>query len=82
VDYAVADTVLGPYSDAGNDAGPRVLRTIPGKVIGPGHNSIVRGPDDKDYLAYHAWDAAMTARRLCIDPLAWTAHGPRSKATA
>jgi hypothetical protein len=26
---------------------------------------------------YHAWNAAMTARELCIDPLAWTAAGPR-----
>jgi len=77
VDYAVADHVLGPYSDIGNEAGPRVLRTVPGKVIGPGHNSLVTGPDGLDYLAYHAWDAAMTARRLCIDRLLWTADGPR-----
>ena len=80
VDYAVADHVLGPYSDAGNEAGPRVLRTVPGKLIGPGHNSIVQGPDGKDYLAYHAWDAAMSARQLCIDPLRWTPEGPRSRA--
>jgi len=45
VDYGVADHILGPYSDAGNESGPRVLRTIPNHVIGPGHNSIVTGPD-------------------------------------
>lgn len=77
VDYAVADHVLGPYSDAGNDNGPRVLRTAPGRVIGPGHNSIATGPDGSEYVIYHAWDAAMTARRLCIDPLQWTPEGPR-----
>ena len=81
VDYAVADHVLGPYSDAGNEAGPRVLKTVPGKVLGPGHNSLVTGPDGEDYLAYHAWDAAMTGRRLCIDRLEWTPEGPRSKVT-
>lgn len=81
VDYAVADRVLGPYSDAGNEAGPRVLRTIPGKVLGPGHNSLVAGPNGHDYLAYHAWDAGMTGRRLCIDRLKWTREGPRSEAT-
>lgn len=81
VDYAVADHVLGPYSDAGNETGPRVLRTIPGKVLGPGHNSLVTGPDGLDYLAYHAWDPAMTGRRLFIDELRWTPGGPRCGVT-
>jgi beta-xylosidase len=80
VDYAVADCVTGPYSDAGNESGPRVLRTIPGKVIGPGHNSIVTGPDGQtDYIVYHAWDKEMTARRMFIDPLLWTEEGPIAK---
>ena len=26
---------------------------------------------------YHAWDAAHSARRMCIDPLIWTETGPR-----
>jgi len=80
VDYAVADSVLGPYSDAGNEAGPRVLRTIPGRAIGPGHNSIVAGPDGEDYLVYHAWDPQMTARRMQISRLDWTPEGPRCEA--
>lgn len=79
VDYAVADNVTGPYSDEGNDTGPRVLQTLPGKVIGPGHNSVVTGPDGKDYAAYHAWDAAMARRQLCIAPITWTRQGPRCK---
>ncbi len=77
VDYGVADQVAGPYSDAGNEKGPRVLRTSPGRVIGPGHNSFITGPDGLDYMVYHAWDPAMTARRMCIDPLVWTLEGPR-----
>jgi beta-xylosidase len=77
VDYGVADYVIGPYSDAGNETGPRVLRTVPNQVIGPGHNSIVAGPDGEDYLAYHAWDKGMKARRMFIDKLIWTADGPR-----
>jgi beta-xylosidase len=80
VDYGVSDTVLGPYSDAGNESGARVLRTVPGKVIGPGHHSIVEGPDGKsEFIVYHAWDSAMTARRMCIDPLEWASEGPRCK---
>jgi beta-xylosidase len=78
VDYGVAEHVLGPYSDAGNEKGPRVLKTIPNHVIGPGHNSIIRGPDgETDYIVYHAWDKQMKLRRMCVDELVWTPDGPR-----
>jgi beta-xylosidase len=77
VDYATADSVLGPYSNAGAEHGPRVLRTLPGQVIGPGHNSIAVGPDGEQYIIYHAWDKDMTARQMCVDRLVWTAEGPR-----
>jgi GH43 family beta-xylosidase len=78
VDYLVADRVLGPYMDTNDGSGPRVLKTVPRLVLGPGHNSIVTGPDGTtDFLVYHAWDPAMSARRLFIDQLLWTADGPR-----
>jgi beta-xylosidase len=78
VDYGIADTIVGLYSDAGNEAGARVLRTIPGKLFGPGHNSVVKGPDGElDYLVYHAWNDRFDARQMCIDPLMWTPDGPR-----
>jgi beta-xylosidase len=78
VDYAVADHVLGPYTDQADASGARVLRTRGPVLIGPGHNSVVRGPaGETDYLVYHAWDRGMTARRLCIDPIDWTSEGPR-----
>lgn len=78
VGFAVADHPLGPYTDEWGHLGPRVLRGIPGKVLGPGHNSVVVGPDERtEFVVYHAWDPAQTARRLCIDPLEWTDEGPR-----
>lgn len=78
VDYGVADQVIGPYSDAGNESGPRVLRSVPGSVLGPGHNSIAVGPDGQaEYVVYHAWNMGMDARRMCIDLLIWTPEGPR-----
>jgi beta-xylosidase len=78
VDYAAAPRVLGPYTDAGNEAGARVLRTVPGKVIGPGHHSIVLGPDDQtEFIVYHAWDPQMRGRRMHLDRLVWTEEGPR-----
>lgn len=71
---AVADHPLGPWRDAGD--GP-LLRTVPDHVVGPGHACVVPGPGSQDVLVYHAWDAARTARRMCLDPLLWTADGPR-----
>jgi len=77
VDYVVADSVLGPYTGQGTEA--RVLKGIPGRVRGPGHHSIVVGPDGKtEYIVYHAWDPAMKVRQLCIDKLRWTPAGPRT----
>jgi GH43 family beta-xylosidase len=79
VDFAVAERVMGPYSDTGSEAGPRVLRTIPERVLGPGHNSIARGPNgETEYLVYHAWGPDRQARRMFVDRLIWTAEGPRS----
>jgi len=78
VSYGVASHVFGPYRDEWSMEGPAVLRGIPGMVLGPGHNSLVLGPDGQThFIVYHAWDAAKTARRMCIDPLVWTAEGPR-----
>lgn len=78
VDYGVSEKIEGPYSDIGNECGPRVLKSVPGHVIGPGHHSIVVGPDNKtEYIAYHSWDTGMKARRLCLDKLIWTKDGPR-----
>lgn len=76
VDWAVADRVTGPYTGAGRSA--RVLRGVPGRVRGPGHHSIVVGPDGRDWIVYHAWNADMTVRQMCIDPLLWTQSGPRT----
>jgi beta-xylosidase len=78
VGFATADDPLGPWRDDFAQHGPYVLKGVEGKVIGPGHNSVVLGPDDKTlYIVYHAWDAGRTARRMCIDPLTWTHDGPR-----
>jgi len=78
VGYGVADHALGPYTDECTTTGPRVLRGIPGTVLGPGHTSLARGPNGRtEFLIYHAWDTAQTARRFCMDPLRWTPDGPR-----
>lgn len=75
VGCAVADHVLGPYQDAHVLEGASVLRTSD-LLFGPGHNSVVAGPDGEDRICFHAWDAGYTARRLHVARLQWTDHGP------
>jgi beta-xylosidase len=80
VDYVVADHPMGPYTGQGDHA--RVLHGVPGKVRGPGHHSIVTGPDGTtQVVVYHAWDSGMTRRQLCIDRLEWMQSGPRCTPT-
>jgi beta-xylosidase len=76
VGYAVADHPLGPWTVAGRDE-PTILRTVPGRVLGPGHASIVAAPSGEDVIVYHGWDPDATARTMRIDRLEWTADGPR-----
>jgi GH43 family beta-xylosidase len=76
VGVVVADHPLGPWSVPGDGDGEPILRTVPGQVIGPGHNSVVTDASGQDVIVYHAWDVEQTARRMCIDPLVWTPDGP------
>lgn len=49
-----------------------ILRTLPGQVIGPGHNSVVRGPDNRQlFCVYHRWAVDGSGREMAIDPLDW-----------
>jgi GH43 family beta-xylosidase len=77
VSYVVADHPLGPYRlpEGGHEA--LLMRSRPGRVIGPGHNSFVASPDgSQTWIVYHAWDVARTARRMCIDRLDWEGDRP------
>ena len=78
VGYCLADHPLGPWKDEGHREGPSVLTTLPERVLGPGHNSVILGPDLlTPYVVYHGWDTACTARYLRIDPLVWVDGRPR-----
>jgi beta-xylosidase len=71
VDYLVADHPMGPWREVGGALGPQVIRTIPGKVLGPGHNSIITNDAGEDFIIYHAWNHEMTERQLWVDRLNW-----------
>lgn len=76
VDFVVADHPRGLWINSTGER-PRTLRTLPGKVLGPGHNSVTKGPDGgTDYIVYHAWNPERTARLMRIDPLEWRESGP------
>jgi beta-xylosidase len=78
VEFAVADHPLGPWRDESARHGPTVLKAVPGQVTGPGHASVVMGPDGQQlFMVYHSWDRTHTVRRMCIDPIQWTPEGPR-----
>jgi GH43 family beta-xylosidase len=79
ISSAVSDHPMGPYQPVVSGDTADVLRTVPGKVIGPGHGSAVVGPDNvTEYLAYHAWDIDHTGRFLHLDRLLWDGGRPVS----
>lgn len=75
VSWVEAASLLGPWS-APEERDARLLASVPGRVRGPGHNSIVTTPGGIDVLVYHAWDEPGTRRQMWIDPLEWTSRGP------
>jgi GH43 family beta-xylosidase len=69
---------MGPYEDKWSKDKASVLRTIPDELIGPGHNSVIMGPDNEtNFMVYHSWDTDRTARQMSIDPIVWTEEGPK-----
>ncbi|MGV3719534.1 MAG: glycoside hydrolase family 43 protein [Actinomycetota bacterium] len=78
VSFAVADHPAGPWKEAVGREGPPLLRTVPGRVIGPGHNSVIVGPDLlTEYLVYHGWDPEGSGRYPRIDRLWYEGGAPR-----
>lgn len=77
VSYVVADHPLGPFSRPLGADSALLMSSRAGKVIGPGHNSFTVSPNGREtWIVYHAWDTAMTGRRMCIDRLDWIEGRP------
>ncbi len=72
--YATAESLDAPgewnQTCNGVDSLP-ILRSLPDQdVIGPGHNSVVSGPDNRQrFCVYHRWATKNDERVLNIDPL-------------
>jgi hypothetical protein len=73
VSYATADSLS--RSDEWEQAADGknvlpILRTVEGKVTGPGHNSVVRGPDNRQlFCVYHRLEGEN--RLMAVDRLEW-----------
>ncbi len=81
VSYAVGNHPMGPFASTPGADGPKLLRTRPGLVIGPGQASVIHAPDNAhEYIVYHAWDPQHTKRLMRIDRLDWSVEGPSSPA--
>ena len=77
VGCAVSDTVAGTYVDGQSKDKASVIHTIPGELIGPGHNSVILGPDGKTWFnVYHSWNADRSKRQMCMDPIDWKDGAP------
>ncbi len=66
-----------------------LLRTIAGEgILGPGHNSVVRGLDNRElFCVYHRWNQQTRERVMAIDRLTWeddrlVIQGPTSQLQA
>jgi GH43 family beta-xylosidase len=74
VSYATARGLQDPgeWTQAADGSAVLPILRSGGEVVGPGHNSAVRGPDNRQlYCVYHRWSADRKDRVLAIDPLDW-----------
>jgi len=76
VSWAVSDTPLGPWSHAPKTT-PRLLETVPGELIGPGHNSLTTDPLGRDAIVFHAWDERHSRRRMHVNHISFDPELPR-----
>ncbi len=69
IGYATAQSPLGPFTKALENP---ILRSVHNQISGPGHNSIVEGPDGQLYCVYHVHthhDAPSENRQVFMDKL-------------
>ncbi len=69
IGYAVSDHPLGPFEKSPDNP---VLSFVEGKISGPGHNSVIKGPDGNHYCVYHVhtdYQRPSENRQVFIDHL-------------
>ncbi|MEV2203504.1 family 43 glycosylhydrolase [Streptomyces fradiae] len=72
--HAVADRLTGPYTKA--TAPLMSTESFAGAVRGPGGQDVVTGPDGRDRIVFHGWDAGRKRRFLYVADLGWADGHP------
>ena len=68
--YAVADSLLGPYTKG---AEPLLTTASSGdRYLGPGGQDVVVAPDGTDRLVFHSWDDLYIQRGVNVVPMTFT----------
>jgi beta-xylosidase len=62
--YARSGLITGPYTEQRDT----IIKSN-AMVKGPGHHSIFKDQNNGDWIVYHGWDTAYTARYPRIDPI-------------
>ena len=69
IGYATSDHPMGPFIKAEENP---ILSSLENKISGPGHNSVIKGPDGKTYCVYHVhthYDKPSENRQVFMDEL-------------
>jgi len=64
-------SIMGPWERCAKENGDHKVLSSHPEQLGPGHNSIFKGPGSRFYICYHAWDKEHTGRYPWIAPLEW-----------
>ncbi len=70
VRWCIGDSPTGPFEEQ-----PDSVLKSSANVKGPGHHNFFKDRQGRDWIVYHGWDPAFTARYPRIDPLLVNANG-------
>ena len=74
IGYASAPALQGPWT---KDDEPWLSTESSGdRIIGPGGQDLVEGPDGDTHLVLHGWDGSFSVRRMYVLPVEWDGDVP------
>ncbi|MEU8242485.1 family 43 glycosylhydrolase [Actinoplanes missouriensis] len=72
--YATSASLRGPYTKASTPL--MTTDAFAGTVRGPGGQDVVTGPDGRDRIVFHGWNAGFTYRAMYSQRLDWRGSRP------
>lgn len=77
IGYATAPSLAGPWTK--HEGAWVTTASTDERILGPGGQDVVEGPDGEPRLVLHGWDSAFTYRSMYVAPLAWDGLEPVSE---